>query len=128
MGGHTFDRAPKLDPMSGLHSQDCECPRCEAGFRPTMGQRWAAKAAHERAKARAAAVQQSDRQRARKELGAADLRARLAAEDAETAARVRELERARERARVPSDEELAELRRIHGLPPPRRKGNHHGNG
>lgn len=91
-----------------------------------MGQRWAAKAAHERAKARAAAVQLTERQRARAELASADLRARLAAEDAATAARVAELEEARKRVRVPDEDELAELRRMYGLPPPKRKGYQHG--
>lgn len=41
-------QAPKLD-RYGLHAYECECQRCAMGYRPTAGQRDAARWAFERA-------------------------------------------------------------------------------
>lgn len=114
---------PKLDPMSGLHADDCACARCEAGYRPTIAQRWAAKRAHDLAAAAAKAVQLTDAQKARASLRAQEARERLLEEERATDARVKALREAQANAWVPTDEELAELRRANGLPPPPRKGN-----
>lgn len=40
---------PKVDRQSGLHSAACECRLCEMGWRPTEGQRRAARTAKETA-------------------------------------------------------------------------------
>jgi hypothetical protein len=110
--------------MTGLHAEDCTCARCEAGYRPTIAQRWAARQAHERAKKRQALTEQlSEAQIVRREAKAALARQRLAAEEAETTARLRAQAAAVKRAWKPSAEEIAEMRRENGLPPPR-KGNH----
>lgn len=45
----------KLD-ETGLHASECACARCEAGFRPSMKQRWTARRALDNVRRRAAAV------------------------------------------------------------------------
>lgn len=44
-------QAPRFD-RYGLHSEDCECTKCDLGMRPSPGERWAARAAWERAEER----------------------------------------------------------------------------
>lgn len=45
----------KLDD-TGLHATDCPCVRCEAGFRPTIRQRWNARRALDEQRRRALAA------------------------------------------------------------------------
>lgn len=122
-------QAPKIEPETGLHAVDCECPRCEAGNRPTMAQRWAARRAQERAKAaRDAATAQGvtpdelSAAEKRKAEAAERTRLRREREQRETEARLQAEREARARCRVPPDEEIEELRRMFGLKPPRKRG------
>ncbi len=41
---------------TGLHHIDCDCARCEAGFRPTMRERWVARRALDDLRRRALAA------------------------------------------------------------------------
>lgn len=86
----------ELDPATGLHSEDCACPRCEAGFRPTDRERsyalWVAARARCLAEApRETAKQRRDREAREKRLAADAARA------ARERAALREIRRASER-------------------------------
>jgi hypothetical protein len=112
--------APKFDAY-GLHADDCECARCAAGHRPSLAQRWAARAAFERAHQRTKVTAALDTKDARKAEVASRTAAKLESAAAELARKIHEERELRARCRPLTDEEMNELRRENGLRP-RRKG------
>jgi hypothetical protein len=67
----------KLDD-TGLHATECTCARCEAGFRPTLKQRWDARRALEAQKRRLAADKVAAETRVTKDARAAASRLSIA--------------------------------------------------
>jgi hypothetical protein len=96
---HLQPTLPLLEADRQTHRRECECPRCDAGFRPSereralAARRW--REQQERAAAEAALTQKRARARAKA------LRTTLAHEEEErrTAARVAELKALQERLR-----------------------------
>lgn len=107
--------APKFD-RYGLHAHECECARCQLGYRPTVAERDHARRVWERAEAAKAAAVKAAAQP--KPIGKA-----LARADAFRAAEARTAEaikRMNEPAKEPATpEQLAELRA--GFPGIRRR-------
>src|SRR5207244_3590066 len=108
------------------HRRDCDCPRCDAGFRPSEGERAVAARRWEEQQARAAAEASLAKKRARQQLKALRTTIALEEEERRTALRLRALAEMRERLRAdrrlealldsrkagrPIDEALAEAER-----------------
>ena len=53
---------------TGLHSPDCECMRCESGFRPTSAERWHAEQALLRRRERGEALPETRARRVAREI------------------------------------------------------------
>jgi hypothetical protein len=117
---------PLVEADGRTHRRDCDCPRCDAGFRPSERERADATHRWEEQQARAAAEVALARKRARQHLKA--LRTTLALEEEErrTTERLRALAEMRERLKAdhrlealldsrragrPIDEALAEAER-----------------
>jgi hypothetical protein len=91
---------PLFEADGQTHRRACDCPRCDAGFRPSEGERAQAARRWEERQLRAAAEAALARKRARQQLKA--LRTTLALEEQErrTAERLRALADLRERLRA----------------------------
>ena len=107
---------PRLEPDGVTHRRDCECVRCDAGYRPTEQERTVARRRFEERRVREAAARalarRQERARVRAEATGLELRADEAAADA----RVRALRAAQ--ARVDGDARLALLQSLRraGMP------------
>jgi hypothetical protein len=107
---------PRLEPDGVTHRRDCECVRCDAGYRPTEQERTVARRRFEERRVREAAARalarRQERARVRAEATGLELRADEAAADA----RVRALRAAH--ARVEGDSRLALLQSLRraGMP------------
>jgi hypothetical protein len=108
---------PRLEADGQTHRRDCECPRCEAGFGPSEGQRGAAARRWQEQQDRQKAEAALARKRARDRIKALRLALALEEEDRRTAARLRE--EANLVARLKKDARLSTLLAIRqeGLPP-----------
>jgi len=98
---------PLFEEDGETHRRDCECPRCDAGFRPSEGQRESAARRLEARKARAAAEAALARKRERARIKALRLALELEEEERRTAERLRA--DAQLRARLSQDPRLAAL-------------------
>jgi hypothetical protein len=107
---------PRFEPDGTTHGRDCECVRCDAGFRPTEEERESARARWEVARARAAAERALARRRERLRVRQATLALELGAEVRATEDHIRALRAAR--ARVNEDARLALFERLRkaGMP------------
>jgi len=79
-----------MEPDGQTHRRDCECPRCEAGFRPSENERQAAARRWQEKQEREAAAEALARQRTRQRLKALRLELRLDEQARRTEARLRE--------------------------------------
>jgi hypothetical protein len=107
--------APKFD-RYGLHAEACECARCLLGFRPTMSNRWAARAAWERAEAKRLAEKEAAEKSAaskRPKKATVPLWERHEAERKQTEESIARM--AAPVVRPATDEELAELKKEFGF-------------
>ena len=111
-----FTNLPKLEADGVTHARDCECVRCDAGFRPTEGERARARLTEERARERAAAERVVARRRERAAVKSAALALELEAESRAVDARVRELREARARAETDARLAIFERLRAAGVP------------
>jgi len=110
-------KLPRLEADGQTHRRECECPRCDAGFGPSEGQREAAARRSREQRERRAAEAALERKRARDRIKALRLAVALEQDERRTAARLRE--EAELAARVRSDAKLVALLAIRraGLPP-----------
>jgi hypothetical protein len=108
---------PRLEADGRTHRRDCECPRCEAGFGPSEGQRGLAARRWQEQQDRQAAEAALARKRARDRIKALRLVLALEEEDRRTAARLKE--EAKLLARLKEDARLNTLLAVRqeGLPP-----------
>ena len=101
---------PRLEPDGITHRRDCECVRCDAGFRPTEHDRSVARDRWQLAKMRQAAAKALDR---RREKVRAKRFALVMELDAEAKAADEQIGALREaRTRADSDERLEMLQRL----------------
>jgi hypothetical protein len=107
---------PRLEADGVTHRRDCECVRCDAGFRPTEHDRTVARERWQLAKAQQAASRALDRRRERVRAKKFALVLQLEEETKATNERITALRAAR--TRVDSDERLAMLERLRlsGMP------------
>ena len=103
---------PRLEADGLTHRRDCECVRCDAGFRPTEREREAARARLEERRTREAAAQALARRRQRQRLKAAAIELELGAEERAVDKRLKALREARVRA--DEDGRLALLQSLRG--------------
>ena len=101
---------PRLEADGATHRRDCECVRCDAGFRPTEHDRAVARQRWQVTKAQQAAAQALDRRRDRVRAKRFALVEELEAERKVTDERIVALRAAR--TRVDGDERLAMLTRL----------------
>ena len=101
---------PRLEADGVTHRRDCECVRCDAGFRPTEHDRNVARDRWQFAKAQQAAARALDRRREKIRAKKFALVKELDAEAQATDDRINALRAARTRA--DSDERLALLQRL----------------
>ena len=111
-----FTNLPKLEADGVTHRRDCECVRCDAGFRPTEGERARARLTEEMARARAAAERAVARRRERAAVKSAALALELEADARAVDARVRSLREARARAEADARLAIFERLRAAGVP------------
>jgi hypothetical protein len=110
-------KLPRLEADGQTHRRECECPRCDAGFGPSEGQREAAARRLREQRERRAAETALERKRVRDRIKALRLTLALEEDERRTAARLRE--EAALAARLRSDARLTALLAIRraGLPP-----------
>lgn len=96
---------PRVEADGVTHRRDCECVRCDAGFRPSEHERAAAQRRWEDQKARQAAERALARRQERARVKALATELQVDAEVRAADARVRELREAK--ARVDADRRLA---------------------
>jgi hypothetical protein len=101
---------PRLEADGTTHRRDCECVRCDAGYRPTEEQRESASLRWEVGRARAAAERALERRQERERVKRAALALELGAEARATDDRIQRLRAAR--ARADRDGRLALLARL----------------
>ena len=101
---------PRLETDGVTHRRDCECVRCDAGFRPTEHDRTMARARAQLVKTQQAAAKALDRRREKVRAKKFALVLELEAEARATDERIGALREAR--TRVDSDERLALLQRL----------------
>ena len=101
---------PQLEADGVTHRRDCECVRCDAGFRPTEHDRTVARERFKLAKAQQAAARALDRRREKVRAKKFALVMELDAEARATDERIVALRAARTRA--DSDARLALLQRL----------------
>jgi hypothetical protein len=108
---------PRLEADGSTHRRDCECVRCDAGYRPTEEQRESARLRFEVQRARAAAERALARRRERERVKKTAVALELGAAANDVDERIRALRAARARAEG-DDGRLALLRRLReaGLP------------
>ena len=107
---------PRLEADGVTHRRDCECVRCDAGFRPTEQDRAIARERWQLAKTQQAAARALDRRREKVRAKKFALVLELEAESKATDERIKALRAARTRA--DTDERLAMLERLRrsGMP------------
>ena len=107
---------PRLETDGVTHRRDCECVRCDAGFRPTEHDRTVARQRWQLAKMQQAAERALDRRRERAQVKRFALVMQLDAESKATDDRIGALRAARSRA--DDDDRLALLTRLRrsGMP------------
>src|SRR4051812_27420166 len=107
---------PRMEADGITHARDCECVRCDAGFRPTEGERANARRRWEVQQARAAAERALARRRARVQVKQAALELQLEADIRAVDARIQALRAAQ--ARTGDDPRLAALKQLRaaGIP------------
>jgi hypothetical protein len=98
---------PLLEPDGQTHRRDCDCPRCDAGFRPSEQERVRAAHRWEEQQARQAAEVALEKKRARDRAKALRTTLRLEQAARETAARLQAL--ADLRRRLEADRRLQAL-------------------
>ena|SRR5687767_11791467 len=98
---------PLVEADGQTHRRDCDCPRCDAGFRPSERERELAARRWQERQDREAAEVALEKKRARDRLRALRTAIRLEEEERRTAAHVRAL--AETRARLKSDSRLEAL-------------------
>ena len=103
---------PRLEADGVTHRRDCECVRCDAGFRPTEQDRALARARWQLARAQQAASRALDRRRENVRAKRFALVMELDAEAKATDEQIGALRAAR--TRVDGDERLALLQRLRG--------------
>ena len=101
---------PRLEADGVTHRRDCECVRCDAGFRPTEHERTAARLRFEAIQSREAAARALTRRRERARIKRAALALELEADAKAVDERLGALRAARERAE--HDGRLAMLERL----------------
>ena len=101
---------PRLEADGVTHRRDCECVRCDAGFRPTEQDRAMARERWQLAKTQQAASRALDRRREKVRAKKFALVLELEAESKSTDQRIAALRAAR--TRVDGDERLALLQRL----------------
>jgi hypothetical protein len=101
---------PRLETDGVTHRRDCECVRCDAGFRPTEHDRTMARERSRLAKTQQAAAKALDRRREKVRAKKFALVLELEAEARATDERIGALREAR--TRVDSDDRLALLQRL----------------
>jgi len=101
---------PRLEADGVTHRRDCECVRCDAGFRPTEQDRAIARERFHLAKEQQAAARALDRRREKVRAKKFALVLELDAESKATDQHIGALRAARQRA--DSDERLARLQRL----------------
>jgi hypothetical protein len=107
---------PRVEADGITHRRDCECVRCDAGFRPTESERSAARRRLDERRVREAAARSLARRQERGRVRAAATELELHAEVEAANERVRSLRVAR--ARVDGDAQLALLQTLRrmGMP------------
>jgi hypothetical protein len=107
---------PRLEADGLTHRRDCECVRCDAGYRPTEQERTVARHRWDQRRLHEAATRALARQQERAHVRAAAVGLALRAEEAAADARVRALRAAR--ARADEDRQLALLQSLRraGMP------------
>jgi hypothetical protein len=108
---------PRLEADGQTHRRDCECARCDSGFKPSEGQRAMAARRWEDQQAREQAAAALERRRARARIKALGVTMAIEEEERRTAARLAEEAALVERLRA--DPRLAALldNRRRGRPP-----------
>jgi hypothetical protein len=101
---------PRLEADGTTHRRDCECVRCDAGFRPSEKERAIARQRWEVQRARDAASTALARRRERARVKQAALQLELEAAAKAVDERIRALRAIRER--MDRDERLTQLRRL----------------
>jgi hypothetical protein len=101
---------PRLEADGVTHRRDCECVRCDAGFRPTEHDRAIARQRWQLARAQQAAARALDRRREKVRAKKFSLVMELDAEARATDRQIGELRAARNR--VDGDDRLALLQRL----------------
>jgi hypothetical protein len=103
---------PLVEVDGQTHRRDCDCPRCDAGFRPSEGERELAARRWQERQEREAAEAALEKKRARDRLKALRTTIRLEEEARQTTAHVQALVETRERLkRDPRLEALLASRR-----------------
>ncbi len=107
---------PRLEADGVTHRRDCECVRCDAGFRPTEQDRTIARERWKLAKEQQAAARALDRRREKVRAKKFALVLQLQEETKATNQRIKDLRAAQ--SRVENDERLAMLERLRrsGMP------------
>jgi hypothetical protein len=107
---------PRLEADGVMHRRDCECVRCDAGFRPSEQERAVGKRRWEARRASATAAHALDRRQERARLRAAAVGLQLELEARQVDDRIAALHAAR--ARVDGDRRLARFQALRrsGLP------------
>ena len=90
-------RLPRLEQDGVTHRRDCECVRCDAGFRPSEQERAEARRRFEDRRARERAGRVIERAKERQQMKRAELDAYVDDQAAAADAQVRALRAARER-------------------------------
>jgi hypothetical protein len=101
---------PRLEADGLTHARDCECVRCDAGFRPTEGERATAQRRWEVHQAREAAERALARRRERARVKQAALEIQIEADIRAVDARIQALRAAQ--ARTEEDPRMAQLRQL----------------
>jgi len=108
--GHTLSllaRLPRLEDDGLLHRRDCECVRCDAGYRPTEQERMEARRRFGAQKAREQAARTEERRKERERMKLAVVDVYVDEQVRAANEQVRALRQARDRAAA--DERLAQL-------------------
>jgi hypothetical protein len=98
---------PLLEADGRTHRRDCDCPRCDAGFRPSDSERGQAARRWDEQQARQAAEVALEKKRARQHLKSLKTTLALEQEERRTAEQLKALAEIRERLRA--DPRLQEL-------------------
>lgn len=91
---------PRVEADGRTHRRDCDCPRCDAGFRPSEKERADAARRWDEQQTRLAAEAALERKRARDRVKALETTLALEAEERRTAARLRALAELRDRLKA----------------------------